>query len=180
VRVRQQQDPRRVDVQALAVHGSAIEGRVALADLPRLCDSNDDPAAPVIWSAQASRPERPEADALVHLHVVAQADVTRHCQRCLEPMPIELRIDRRLRFVRSEEQAARLDAESDDDVLALAPALDMLELIEDELLLELPLVPRHDRCVDLASLGSRALSDAVAATPNPFQALAGLKRGKTL
>ncbi len=165
-------------MQALATHGSAIEGHASLAELPRLRDSNDDAAAKVTWRAEASRPERPGADALMLLHLLAQVDVSRNCQRCLEPMRIELRVDRRLRFVRSEEQAARLDAESDDDVLALAPTLDLLELIEDELLLDLPLVPRHDRCVDLSSLGSKAPSDVAPSSPNPFQALAGLKRGR--
>ncbi len=45
-----------------------------------------------------------------------------------------------------EEAAAALDAESDDDVLALESSLDLHALVEDELLLALPLVPRHDEC----------------------------------
>lgn len=164
-------DPRRIDVQALSLHDSVIEGVTTLAELPRLCDPDDDPAAPVEWRAQASRRERAGSDALVHLHLEARADVVRICQRCLEPMRIALKVDRRLRFVRGEAEAERLDAESDEDVLALEPSLDLLSLIEEELLLELPLVPRHERCVDVAALGS----DDTDATGHPFQALEALK-----
>ena len=45
-------------------------------------------------------------------------------------------------FVRGEDAAAELDAESDFDVLTLTRSLDLRELVEDELLLALPLVPR--------------------------------------
>lgn len=171
-------DPRRVDVQALASHGSVIEGVSPLADLPRLRDPIDDPAAPVAWRARGSRRERAGADALLHVHIEAQADVLRPCQRCLEPMRIALKVDHRLRFVHGEAEAARLDAESDEDVLALEPALDLLALIEDELLLELPLVPRHDRCVDLASIGSAAPSGEEDKPSSPFQVLEALKAPK--
>ena len=55
-------------------------------------------------------------------------------------------VERRIRFVDGEDAGGALDADSDDDVLALTPALDLHELVEDELLLALPLVPRHEVC----------------------------------
>ena len=81
-------------------------------------------------------------------------------------------------FVDGEDAAAALDAESEDDVLALTPALDLEALIEDELLLALPLVPRHER---LPRAACRARSSMKTPQPrradNPFAALAALKRG---
>ncbi len=56
-----------------------------------------------------------------------------------------LEAERSIFFVEGEDAAAALDAESEDDVLALTPALDLEALIEDELLLALPLIPRHER-----------------------------------
>ena len=50
-------------------------------------------------------------------------------------MVMPLRVDRRFFFVAGEDAAASLDAESDDDVLTLEPALDLKSLVEDELLL---------------------------------------------
>ena len=84
---------------------------------------------------------------------------------------------RRIFFVEGEEAAAALDAETEDDVLALTPTLDLLALVEDELLLALPLVPRHEVCLQPLP---RALVDddpAVASADNPFAALAALKQG---
>ncbi len=93
-------------------------------------------------------------------------------------MPQHVAVDRALRFVRGEDEAARLDEESDDDVLALAGRLDLAELAEDELILALPLVPMHDACpqplaADMAPAG--ADEAAGPARPNPFASLAALR-----
>ena len=80
-------------------------------------------------------------------------------------------VDRALRFVDGEAQAEALDADSEDDVLALVPALDLRALVEDELLLAWPIVPRHEHC---AAPAYRA-GDDEAPSANPFSALASLK-----
>jgi uncharacterized protein len=63
-------------------------------------------------------------------------------------------------------------------VLALPRWLDLHELVEDELLLALPLVPMHGRCPQALpmAVGVEALETAAEAAPRPFAALAGLKR----
>ena len=88
-----------------------------------------------------------------------------------------LAIERSFLFVHGEDAAAQLDTDSEDDVLALTRALDLRELIEDELLLALPLVPRHEVCPTplLAPADGEAPVDD---KPNPFAALAALKRGQ--
>jgi len=60
-------------------------------------------------------------------------------------------------------------------VLAITRALDLRDLIEDELLLAMPIVPRHEVCPEplVAAAGDDGL---VEDKPNPFAALAGLKR----
>ena len=92
-------------------------------------------------------------------------------------MRVPLHAERRVFFVQGEDAAEALDAESEDDVLALTPALDLADLIEDELLLALPLVPRHERCPE--PLAPAFVEDDAAADPadHPFAALAALKRG---
>jgi uncharacterized protein len=57
------------------------------------------------------------------------------------------------------------------------PALDLADMIEDELLLAMPLVPRHARCPE--PLPRAFVEDDPASDPadNPFAALAALKRG---
>ncbi|MFC3217232.1 hypothetical protein [Comamonas sp. JC664] len=51
-----------------------------------------------------------------------------------------------LSLCEDEATAAALDDESEEDVLVLAPQIDALELIEDELLMALPMVPMHEVC----------------------------------
>ena len=94
--------------------------------------------------------------------------------RCLQPVALDLEVLRPLRFVADETTAAALDADSDDDVLVASRNLDLHELVEDELLLALPLVPKHERCQRNLPM---AVGDVAAEpAPNPFAALAALKR----
>ena len=110
------------------------------------------------------------------LAICADVEVTLECQRCLQPMTVLLEAERSIFFVEGEDAAAALDAESEDDVLALTPALDLEALIEDELLLALPLIPRHGVCPE--PLPRPFIDEDAAAPPadNPFAALAALKR----
>ena len=88
------------------------------------------------------------------------------------PFRDDLAVDQAIRFVDDEAQAEALDAEIEDDVLALSPALDLRALVEDELLLAWPIVPRHDVCPSPASTGPATSRPPGA---NPFAALASLK-----
>ena len=64
------------------------------------------------------------------------------------------------------------DEDSDEDVLALTPSLDLLPLVEDELILALPLVPRHEACPQ--PLAMSAGEDELAADEDGEHAFAGL------
>ena len=68
------------------------------------------------------------------------------CQRCLTPVDVPLDVERSFRFVADEATAEALDEECDEDLLALSREFDLRELIEDELLMALPVVPRHEEC----------------------------------
>ena len=108
----------------------------------------------------------------------ARASVPLQCQRCLQQVLQDLNVDRRFRFVRSEEEAERLDESSEDDVLVLGPRLDLQELLEDELILALPLVPKHDGpCPAPLPMPLDELEDEAPA-PSPFAALAALRTGR--
>ncbi len=55
---------------------------------------------------------------------------------------------------------------------------DALSLVEDELILSLPLVPRHEVCPEhLPSQVEDEAFEAASERPNPFAALAALKKG---
>lgn len=177
-------DPLRLDVERFARDGAALEGAWPLSAFERLAESQADGIAPagreVHWRASGQRFERVGASTEVWLHLDARASVRLVCQRCLQAMDAAIQIDRSFRFVRDEGEAAELDAQVDEDILVLGRSLDLRELVEDELILALPLVPRHDDCRH--PQGTRAQPEAApgagaeAARPHPFAALASLKR----
>lgn len=174
--------PEKLDLAAFARDGASLEGEWPAASLERLAESGA-PEAPakgwpaVGWSLNGETRQPKGGKAQTWLQVTAQAQVALTCQRCLKPVEEHLDIDRWIRFVDTEAEAAELDADSDDDVLALPRHLDARELIEDELLLALPLVPRHEVCPEpLAHADDEAESEEEE-RPNPFAKLAALKRG---
>jgi uncharacterized protein len=185
-------DPRALNVSALCKDGAALAGSLPLAGLPRLASSfaaAADGAAQ--WQAQGTLLAQAGAESQVWLHIEATASVPLQCQRCLSLFLQPLVVDRRIRFVRSEEEAARLDEVCEDDVLALPTRLDLHELLEDELILALPIVPRHaGDCPQPLVVPSSAAAGTNAAkaqqglvgeeeaVPHPFAALAAL-RGRT-
>lgn len=171
----------KLDLEAFARDGASLAGEWPATDLPRLVESGapDQSAAlwpAVRWSLLGEVREPRAAAPQVWLHLQAHAELDLTCQRCLQAYRQPLHVDRWLRFVNEEAEAAALDVDSDDDVLALERQLDAKALIEDELLLALPIVPRHDACPQpLSALGS-VTEDETPARPNPFAALAALKQ----
>ena len=172
-------DPLRLDVAAFAKDGEALEGTWPLESLERLATSvlpgSVDTSPPVAWRLTGELRAAKGSEAQVWLHASAGTLVTLECQRCLKPMTEALQAERSFLFVHGEDTAADLDADSEDDVLALTRALDARELVEDELLLALPIVPRHDACPDPLQVDEAQLPEDD--KPNPFAKLAALKRG---
>lgn len=174
--------PEKLDLAAFARDGARLEGEWPAASLERLADSGA-PEAPashwpaVSWALLGELRQPRGGKAQTWLQVTARAHVALTCQRCLKPVEEHLDIERWIRFVDTEAEAAELDADSDDDVLALPRHLDARELIEDELLLALPLVPRHEACPEPLAHEDEEAAPVEDERPNPFAKLAALKRG---
>lgn len=173
-------DPQRLDVAALARAGSSLEARWPWAAMDRLAAAaHPEAQAPgeVSATVRGERIERLGDEPRHVLHLRAELTLPLVCQRCLGPVDCDLVVDRPIVFVEGEERAAALDAEMDDDVLALAPALDLRELVEDELLLALPLVPRHELCPNPLPLAEAAAPAVEEERQRPFANLRALRGG---
>lgn len=170
-------DPHALDVMALCRAAGTLQGQWPLAGMVRLsesfCAASDGSAT---WQARGWLVPVAGGEPEVWLELQGSAEVPLECQRCLQPMTERLQVQRRFRFVRSEDEAARLDEESDDDVLALPARLDLQALLEDELILALPIVPRHGTCPEPLPLPADDAPGDEAPAPNPFAALAALRR----
>jgi len=99
------------------------------------------------------------------------------CQRCLERIDIPVAAELSLVLVWNDDQAAQLPRTLDPVVMD-GEDLDLLEIVEEELLLALPLVAIHDEgvCRPPELLVEQILVDEPVETKvNPFQVLAALK-----
>jgi uncharacterized protein len=179
-------DPLRLDVAALAREGAPIDGEWMLGGLSRLAEATVAPPGdatqePVHWQAEAESRALRGGAAQLWLHLKAEGAVWLQCQRCLQPMREPLQVQRSFRFVRDEAQAEAEDLDSEEDVLALPRSLDLQALLEDELILALPLVPRHEVCPQPLPLPVDELEEPSGAeAANPFAKLAVLKqRGRS-
>lgn len=175
-------DPRKLDVAAFARDAASLQGQWPAAELIRLADAAA-PEAPasgwpdVQWSARGEQRKPRGSEPQTWLYLEASARTALTCQRCLQPVHEAIQFERWFRFARDESEAASLDAESEEDVLALPRSLDLRELVEDELLLDLPLVPRHEVCPQALPLPSDDAEHAEQEErPNPFAVLAALKK----
>lgn len=174
-------DPRRLDVERFASAGQRLEGQWPLPGMHRLaeaCHADDRPETTdlVDWQVSAERRRVGAGESHAWLKLALDTQVKLTCQRCLGPVDTPLQIEHWFHFVAGEDQAAALDAEAEEDVLACTRALDLHQLAEDELLLALPLVPRHEVCPHPLPASRVDLALEEAAAPNPFAVLAGLGR----
>ncbi|CAD5107809.1 YceD family protein [Zestomonas carbonaria] len=165
--------PPHVDPRKLADRGATLECETPLADLQRLCD----PLADNVGTVRAKFVfERDERNAVV-MHSVLDTEVKMVCQRCLElvALPIHSECD----YAVVKEGANTQSVPKGYDVLELGEdPLDLLDLVEDELLLALPIVPAHDPkdCQQPAGLDEPESSEDEVTRSNPFSVLAQLKR----
>ena len=192
-------DPLRLNVAHFATDAQQATGDWAIAELARLADSECpvDAGSPLKAKAGDAKPlTRSESDLTrrvrwratgssrrvggeeqIWLHLLAEADVVLQCQRCLQPLNEPVRVDRHFRFVADEETAAALDDETEDEMLALPKSLNLRELVEDEMLLALPLVPRHAVCPEVVPMQFGDVEE-VEEKANPFASLALLRKDK--
>ena len=77
------------------------------------------------------------------LQLTVSGDVQMTCQRCLGSMPYKVEVERTLYLARTEAEMERLDALPDSDAIQAGESLNLVDLVEDEVLLSLPLATMH-------------------------------------
>jgi uncharacterized protein len=116
-----------------------------------------------------------DAERRAFMRLQLRAEVSLVCQRCLGPVRHLIEVERLLGVVTSEAQAEKLP-DIYEPLYVTEEPLFLREVIEDELILSLPIVPRHaeGECAP-AVTGAGTDNKAGAARENPFAVLAGLK-----
>lgn len=131
----------------LASSGAQRQGTVPIATLERLSAALAGTDGKADWQAHFEQYPDPGGATQTWLELVFSAPVSLSCAICTEPVAVTLSGCQRFRLVDDEDEAARLDEQAEDhDVLAARRRLDLRALLEDELILALPILPRHDTC----------------------------------
>ena len=175
-------NPQRLDVAAFSQAKAELSGSEPVQHMPRLAaELHGSPEEVAIdWQATGRSMRAVDGAFYPAIHLEAQAVLPLACQMCMNEALVPIRIDRRVLFVEGEEAAAALDDQSEEDVLALASDFNLKELLEDEILMALPLVPRHEQCPEapVTSVEDPEFHQAMDEKPKPFAALAALKGAK--
>ncbi len=162
--------PSQIDPNRLAREGARLQGHWPLVEFERLLSSC----------------ARPEGRISIDLNFV-QDDDRRHrmsgtlraelwliCQRCMTPVKKVLEVASDIRLL----QEGECIAGADDDVVTVNGPVSLVTLVEDELLLSLPMIPVHelDQCPAAGTLQALASGPEVAAekAENPFVVLKDL------
>ena len=166
-----------LDLAQAARRELRLTGRLAVASMPRLVSAlvSDQGEADVDLQAARDLSGR----VVVTGSIGAALEMT--CQRCLGGVTVAVRAEPRLAWVKTDAELEKLPPEY-EPLLSPDGRVALVELVADELLLALPLVPRHgdgEACeVDQAVTAPEAPAAAEESRKNPFAELAKLKRGR--
>jgi uncharacterized protein len=152
--------------ERIAEKPQVFKGAVRLDDLPRLAESlaNDDCELNYEVTARLDKQRRKVVSCIIEGFVFLT------CQTTLEAFRHAISIDDRLVIVDDESRLPPIEEESDaEDYLVADAPLDVLDLVEDAVLLALPMVPRKPG-VQEVKLAEKDAKDS------PFAALASLKK----
>jgi len=149
-----------------------FEGGIPLAALPRLASMLADAGGEVRYSVAFDRDDQGAA----FVDVVASSGLPLICQRSLDRFVLPVRIEQRLGLIRDEAEKAALPP-GWEPLLVSSGELAPLEVIEDELILAVPLVPTEQVEADANEVvwASDGITRPSQEKPSPFAALRSLK-----
>ena len=164
--------PKIVDPRKLAEREVRITGQASVKEMPRvrsyLSEDSDVIDVDLLFSLDERRIRIITGDAKGRVHMT--------CQRCLESVEVDVQADFNLAIAFNEERAKQLPRYY-DPLIVEDEEIELLHVIEEELILSLPLVPYHTDCSIQTQFGDAA-KEPKNEKPNPFKVLAQLKANK--
>jgi uncharacterized protein len=170
--------PKEIDPFRFAHNGRELEGTVDVADLSRLAGALKN------TSGQVNISMRFDIDATGTPFMQGHFETTLSliCERCMGELSYPLVIDTQLGLVKNETMISRLAEQYEPWLIEDNEQVDPVSIVEDELILALPLVPKHDyNCLpeEVWFSGDKEEIEAEPDKPaSPFAVLSALKTKK--
>jgi len=170
--------PEHIEPLRLARSLRLLQGQLPLARFTRLVDATESDKGFV--NAELEFSQDSQGQAIVRGRIRCQLRLI--CQRCMQTMDWPIDTSFTLAFIESESEIELL-GEAYEPLILEDSMLSLVEMLEDELLLVLPIVPSHelDECeaTEILAENTEDLAEAEEEVPsekeNPFAVLAGLK-----
>ncbi|WP_111640827.1 YceD family protein [Marinimicrobium alkaliphilum] len=163
--------PRQADPRKFAQQGITLTGVIPVEKLPRIADVVDGAQSPVRVTLAFGFSE--EGKRVMTSHVAAELNL--ECQRCLESVTVPIEAETTLAIVWTEEQAKALPKYLEPWQVGEGQT-DLYVVVEEELLLAMPVVAYHEEpCIDDALFSSGEPVVEQASEKNPFHILEQLK-----
>jgi len=159
--------PHSIDPLRLAHQHRLVQGKFALAEMQRIHESLCATDGEIFfeWLFSLDEAQRPMIRGWI------KTTLPMICQRCLQPMQWQIDTTISLMILANEAEEDTLSDEVDALILHTT-TVTMRELVENELILAIPLVPKHEVC----PVNEYAISDDSEAECHPFAALKLLKK----
>jgi uncharacterized protein len=165
-----------IDNLAFAKKNERLAGNLRLADCSRLNEllqhsaefskSSSNPTGSISYVLQG----KTDVAGQPILHLSLTTSLTTTCQRCLSEMPLNLSLIFNYLIGEVSDNdlaAAEIDNSDDIDMQQASQNMDIIALLEDEIIMAMPIAPIHEaNCGELVSQSGEK--------PNPFAVLKGL------
>lgn len=162
--------PESVDAWRMVQAQRSFQGRLPLASLPRLRGALATTDGEVVFDLEFGKDEI----GVAHVRVRADAALPLTCQRTLEVFSLPVHVDARLGLIAREEDEAALPG-GYEPLLTADGALHLADVVEDELILALPVVPVKPGSEQTAHAYGGAEPDDPAEQSHPFDVLRSIK-----
>ena len=146
----------------------SLGGVYKISSIPRISEiaRNKEDNVKVDLSFYLENNKTPCIKGIINLNIILD------CQRCLEALSIELKVDFKLAFVRHEQQAEGLDSSYELYITKEEEELLTIDIITDEILLSIPMAPSHDFDCNLIINKDEVVEES---RENPFTILKNIK-----
>lgn len=155
-----------LDGLEFASHASVLQGRIPVVRMKRLAALLLDASGALVCKLKGDQ----DRDGGRFLLIEVGGELSVCCQRCLGMLQLPLQVESRLRLVAPGEAWPDEDLEDDSaDAVEAGREMAVLPLVEEEVLLAMPLAPRHECC-------EPPLAVKIDRAPSAFSVLAQLKK----